>query len=255
MKDPTRRFASRVENYVRYRPSYPPTVIDLLRGDCGLSETSVIADVGSGTGILSKLFLENGNRVLGVEPNTEMREAGERLLRDYDRFTSVAASAEDTTLGDCSVDFVTAGQAFHWFDRERSRREFIRILKPEGWVVLVWNERRTDSTPFLQDYERLLLKYGTDYTTVNHTWIGLEILNAFFGSGGFRRRTFENRQIFDFEGVRGRLLSSSYAPETGQPNHEAMLDELQSIFAAHQVDGTVTFEYDTTVQYGRPASH
>ena len=253
MKDPTQRFSSRVENYVRYRPGYPPAVIDLLRADCGLSEASVIADIGSGTGILSKLFLENGNRVLGIEPNREMREAGERLLRDYARFTSVAASAEDTTLGDCSVDFVTAGQAFHWFDRERARREFVRILTPGGWVVLVWNERRTDSTPFLRAYERLLLRYGTDYTAVNHSWIGPEILNAFFGSGGFRRRTFENRQIFDFEGVRGRLLSSSYAPEAGQPNHEAMLDELQRIFAAHQVDGTVTFEYDTTVQYGQLA--
>lgn len=250
MMDPTKRFSSRVENYARYRPSYPRAVLDLLTAECGLTGASVIADVGSGTGFLSELFLENGNRVFGIEPNKEMREAGESLLKDYARFTSVAATAEATTLGDRSVDFVTAGQAFHWFDRGQARAEFARILKPEGWVVLVWNERRTEATPFLEAYERLLLTYGTDYETITHKNIGAGELGAFFEPGAFEVGTFENRQVFDLDGLKGRLLSSSFVPDRGHPDHDAMLEELGAIFDAHQENGTVTFEYETKVYYG-----
>jgi SAM-dependent methyltransferase len=249
--DPTKRFSSRVENYAKYRPTYPRAVLDLLVAECGLTGDSVVADVGSGTGLLSELFLKNGNRVFGIEPNREMREAGERLLKDYARFTSVAATAESTTLGDGSVDFVTAGQAFHWFERGRARAEFARILKPEGWVVLVWNERGTDATPFLASYERLLLAYGTDYEAVTHKKIDAGVIGAFFEPGAFEFEVFENRQVFNLDALRGRLLSSSFVPERGQPDHEAMMDELGAIFDAHQENGKVTFEYDTKVYYGQ----
>src|SRR5271156_4696408 len=167
-QDATARFSSRVEKYVRYRPGYPKEIVDLLRKQCGLTADSVIADVASGTGIFTRMLLENGNRVFGVEPNAEMRHAGEEFLRSYPRFASVAGTAEATTLPDHGVDIVTAAQAAHWFDREKARREFIRILKPGGWCVLLWNERRTDSTPFLREYEQLLLTYGTDYREVRH---------------------------------------------------------------------------------------
>ena len=250
MTDSTRRFSSRVENYIKYRPDYPPAVIDLLEAECGLTSSSVVADVGSGTGILAELFLRHDNRVYGVEPNREMREAGERLLRNYPNFVSIAGTAEATTLDEQSVDFVTAGQAFHWFDRARARREFARILRPNGWVVLIWNDRQSSTTPFLAAYERLLRTYGTDYAVVNHTNVDAEVLRAFFGPGGYVLKTFENRQIFDFEGLKGRLLSSSYAPEAGHPQHASMLEELRSIFDAYQVNGTVAFEYDTKVYYG-----
>jgi SAM-dependent methyltransferase len=247
---PTERFSSRVENYIKYRPSYPPAVVALLEEECGLSGASVIADVGSGTGLLSELFLKHGNRVFGIEPNREMREAGERLLKSYERFESIAATAEATTLPAASVDFVTAGQAFHWFQHEEARREFARILRPEGWVVLLWNERRIASTPFLAAYEHLLLTYGTDYEAV-HQQIAPDTIPSFFRPGNFELRSFENRQAFDFEGLRGRLLSASYVPEAGQPNHEAMLEELRAIFDAHEREGRVVLEYDTTVYYGQ----
>ena len=120
----TSRFSDRVENYVRYRPGYPPEVIQELKSECGLMASHVIADIASGTGIWTRMLLENGNPVFGVEPNAEMREAGERLLAAFPKFTSVAGTAEATTLADQSVDFVTAAQAAHWFDRERARREF-----------------------------------------------------------------------------------------------------------------------------------
>src|SRR4030095_5976457 len=145
MSDPLTRFSNRSDNYAKFRPGYPAGVIEILRSECGLTKTSVIADVGSGTGILSELFLRNGNSVLGIEPNADMRRVAEALLGSYDEFRSINATAEATTLQSEIVDFITAGQAFHWFDRAAAKREFARILTPEGWVVLIWNERRLDS--------------------------------------------------------------------------------------------------------------
>src|SRR5437870_2796600 len=149
---PKERFSRRVENYVKYRPGYPGAVLDWLRQHCGLTADWVIADIGSGTGFLAELFLKNGNRVFGTEPNSEMRAAGETLLKKYSRFVSVDGSAEATGLDSSSVDLITAGQAFHWFDRPRARQEFERILKPGGWAALVWNERLIN-TPFLVAYD------------------------------------------------------------------------------------------------------
>lgn len=251
MKDPTQRFSTRVDNYLRYRPSYPPQVLDLLREECGLAIDSVVADVGSGTGLLTELFLRNGNTVFAVEPNREMREAAERLLAHYERFHSVDGTAEATGLPDRSVQFVTVGQAFHWFHQDRARTEFARILKLGGWAVLLWNNRRTDSSPFLREYEQLLRDHTPEYGSVTHRRLGGGDLARFFGPGGYRTATFPNHQLFDFDGLKGRLLSSSYAPEPGQPGHDAMLARLREIFDAHQQDGKVTFEYDTQVFFGR----
>jgi len=183
--DPTRRFSSRVENYIRYRPGYPIAVIDLLRNKCGLRSASVVADVASGTGIFSRMLLEGGNPVFGVEPNAEMRKAGETFLRAYPNFTSVEGTAEATTLADRSVDLVTAAQAAHWFDRPKTRHEFVRILKPSGWTVLLWNERRIDSTPFLREFEQLLLRYGTDYQSVRHERT-TQAIETFFAPSRFQ---------------------------------------------------------------------
>jgi len=252
--DPTRRFSSRVENYVRYRPGYPPAILDLLKRDCGLTADAVIADVGSGTGMLTELFLENGNRVYGVEPNREMREAAERLLQGYPNFTSIDATAEAIPLDDGCVDFVTAGQSFHWFDRAQARREFARILRPGGWVVLAWNMRRRSATPFMVAYEQLLRTYAVDYEAVDHKHVDGDALVSFFAPAGYRRAVFDNRQVFGFEGVQGRLLSSSYTPEEGHPHHAPMLEALRVIFAEHQVDGQVAFDYDCQVYYGQLAS-
>jgi SAM-dependent methyltransferase len=246
----TSRFSSRVENYVRYRPGYPPEVLQTLKAECGLSRGQVIADIASGTGIWTRLLLENGNPVFGVEPNAEMRAAGERLLAGFRNFTSVAGAAEVTTLPDHSVDFVTAAQAAHWFDRQPARREFVRILKPRGWLVLIWNERVTDSTAFLRDYEQLLLTYGTDYQEIRHERTTAEI-NQFFDPAHFEERVFDMRQEFDYAGIEGRLLSSSYAPGPDHAQHAPMLRELRRIFEAYTVNGLATFEYKTRVYFGQ----
>lgn len=252
MKDPTRRFSSKVENYELYRPEYPAEVLESLREGCGISSNSVVADVGSGTGILSRMFLEHGCRVFGVEPNEEMRRAGERLLAGYERFESVAAMAEATTLADTSVDFVTAGQAFHWFDPAGARAEFGRILKPAGWVMLVWNFPKTDGSTFVAAYERMLDAYGTDFEAVKARSRSMEQrMRAFFEPRDYETRAFENRQTLDFDGLRGRLLSSSYVPDEGEPGHAEMLKELAKIFAKHAENGIVHVGYDTRAYYGQ----
>ena len=250
MRDPTQRFSDRVENYMKYRPTYPKEILDVLKAECRLTESSIIADIGSGTGILTKLFLDNGNHVFGIEPNREMREAGERLLSEYPGFTSIAATAESTTLPDHSVDFVTAGQAFHWFDREKVRAEFARILKPGGWVVLLWNDRRINSTPFLQAYEKLFLTFALDYQEVTHHLITEEVIASFFWPEEFKQAVLPHTRMQDFEGWKGGLLSASYTPQEGHPNYAPMLDELRSLFQVHQVNGMVPAEWDTKMYYG-----
>jgi SAM-dependent methyltransferase len=245
----TSRFSDRVENYVRYRPGYPAEALRSLQGECGLTASDVIADIASGTGIWTRMLLENGNPVFGVEPNAEMRAAGERLLAGFPSFTSVAGTAEATTLPDASVDFVTAAQAAHWFDKTGARREFARILKPGGWLVLLWNERVTDSTPFLREYEQLLLTYGTDYADVRHERT-TDAVNEFFDPAPFQERTFAMRQEFDYAGLEGRLLSSSYAPGPEHAKYGAMLADLRKLFDVHAQAGCVRVDYITRVYFG-----
>lgn len=223
----------------------------MFEAEMELTEESVIADVGSGTGISAFMFLENGNTVYGVEPNANMRAAAERYLHRFlDRFHSVDGTAEATTLPDRSVDIVIAAQAFHWFRPEETRSEFKRILKPGGWVALIWNERQLNTTPFLVDYEQLLLKYATDYTQVRHENVNDAALLDFFGTR-FERASFPNAQVLDFDGLRGRAASSSYMPSEGDERFAEMEEDLRGLFAKHAESGRITVFYDTKVFYAK----
>ena len=248
--DAKQRFSSRVADYVRYRPGYPPAVLDLLGTNCGLRSGHIIADIGSGTGFLSELFLKNGNRVYGVEPNAEMRQAGEEYLASYDGFSSIEGSAESTTLGDSSVDFVTAGQAFHWFEPEKTRTEFRRILRPQGWFVAVWNFREM-KTPIGKAYEDILVKYGTDYARVRDSYPAGHDVNKFFLGGNFLHRVLQNVQFLDWEGLAGLLRSASYMPQEGHANFAPMMEALRALFHAQQEDGRVRVEYATNLYAGQ----
>lgn len=251
MTDPTRRFTGRVDDYIQYRPGYPPEVLDLLRRECGLTEDDVLADIGSGTGILARLLLDNGNRVIMVEPNDEMRHAGERLLSAYGRLESLAATAEATKLPQSSMDLIMAGQAFHWFDPVAAREEFARVLRPGGKVVLVRNARRKTGKPFLEDYEAVLETYATDYAEVEHWKVSSpSAIRGFFAPNPVHTATFDNTQVLDHDGLRGRLRSSSYVPAEGEPGHEMMLKELEKVFRRHEIGGRVIIEYDTQVYVG-----
>jgi SAM-dependent methyltransferase len=248
--DAKQRFSNRVADYIRYRPGYPSALLDLLRAECRLSPDHAIADIGSGTGFLSELFLKNGNRVSGVEPNPEMRAGGEEYLNTYRNFTSVDGSAEATTLPAASVDFITAGQAFHWFDPQAARREFLRILKPRGWVVIVWNDRRMDEAHLTREYEDLLERFGLDYKRVKDAYPERAQIQNFI-AGPFIERDLPNYQSLDWDGFQGRLRSSSFAPTEGHSNFAPMMTELDRIFRAHQRDGRVRMEYFTRAFAGR----
>jgi ubiquinone/menaquinone biosynthesis C-methylase UbiE len=246
------RFARRSEFYARSRPGYRDAVIELLRRECGWTPGAVIADIGAGTGISSELFLRHGSTVFAIEPNAEMRACAESLLSRYAGLHVVAGSAESTGLSDSSIDFVAAGTAFHWFDTDLARAEFRRILQPQGWVVLLWNERRSESSDFSLAYEDLLQSFSTDYKQHwgNQRKNVLQMAGRFFaGPHGVER--FENLQILDFDGLRARLLSSSYSPLPGEPAHDEMITELLQIFERFQRDGQITFEYETVVCWGR----
>ena len=250
VKGSTERFSSRVENYVRYRPGYPEEIIDLFKKECGLTSDSIVADIAFGTGLFTRLLLDNGNRVFGVEPNQKMRRAGEEFLAGYPRFTSVVGTAEATTLPDHSLDLVTAAQAAHWFEGAPARREFQRILRPGGCLALLWNERRLQADAFAQEYENLVVNYGTDYHEVRHQGLQRSV-EALFASSSYRMQEFATRQEFDYPALEGRLLSSSYSPLAGHPSYRPMLEQLRNIFDTHQIRGRVAFQYDTRVYFGR----
>jgi SAM-dependent methyltransferase len=243
------RFSDRVDDYVKYRPGYPTAVLQTLQSRCGLTASASIADIGSGPGNFARLLLENGNAVYAVEPNAEMRAAGQQLLGEFDNYHSVDGKAEETGLPGLSMDFVTAAQAFHWFDWPHAKIEFRRILRPGGWVVLIWNERITNSTPFLREYEDLLLEYGSDYKEVRHE-ISYKNIGDFFGEKQ-QEAGFQNRQVFDFDGLRGRLLSSSYAPDADSPRREPMLRDLGVLFDTHNQNGRVSFDYEVKMYFGQ----
>lgn len=249
MNDNTQRFNNRVDNYVKYRPSYPQEIISFLENSIQFNNKFIVADIGSGTGILSKIFLDNGNIVFGIEPNEPMRKKAEELLKNYFSFKSINGTAEQTTLENESVDLITAAQAFHWFDAEKTKAEFKRILKPSGFCCLIWNERLNVS-PFEKAYEELLFEYSTDYAKVDHRNIDDKKIDAFFSPHHVIKKSFSNKQIFDFAGLKGRLLSSSYTPDENHPKHNAMLNSLKNIFDSFKQNNMVQFDYETKVYLG-----
>lgn len=246
----TERFSDRVADYVRYRPDYPHALLDWLRDELGVAPDWRVADIGAGTGISAKLLLDAGHAVIAVEPNAAMRDAAVAWLGDNPRFRAIDGRADATDLPDGSIDLVTAAQAFHWFDPEAVRTEFRRILRPRGLAAIWWNSRRLRGTPFLEGYETLLQRYGTDYTKVAERYADDASMRAWFGAGLRDGAHFEHHQRLDFDGLRGRLLSSSYTPKAGAPTHEPMLRALRELFDATAVDGKVSMDYDTRVFAG-----
>jgi len=250
--NPTGRFSDRVANYIKHRPAYPPAVIDALRAHCGLGADSVVADVGSGTGILTRMLLDTGCFVWAVEPNSAMRAAAERDLAHDPHFHSIAATAEDLPFETASIDLITAAQAFHWFDRAAAARAFDRVLRPTGHVALIWNDRNVLASPFMRGYEDTLIRFVPEYQDVSYRNIVHAPIDAFFGPAGHDRHTFDYVQTFDLDGVLGRFQSSSYAPRPGDPRLEAALDHLRGLFDACAQEGTVDFAYKTLMFIGRP---
>jgi ubiquinone/menaquinone biosynthesis C-methylase UbiE len=248
--DSTQRFSNRVEDYVKYRPGYPTEVITYLQEQCGLTPGTAIADIGAGTGISTALFLQAGYEVYAVEPNEPMLNKARELLNHYPAFHAVPGTAENTTLPAASVAAIIAGQAFHWFNTEVCKIEFKRILNKEGLVVLMWNERKMNS-PFEKEYDQLIIQHARDYVQVDHRQIDLESITAFFAPLPVQWRQFPNQQLFDFNGLKGRLSSSSYMPAPGEPAYEPMINDLQLLFHRYQQNNTIRISYDTNVYVGK----
>jgi len=249
MTDSRERFSERVDDYVRYRPGYPPELVAAVLAAAGNSGAPRIADIGSGTGIFTRLLLAGGARVIGVEPNAGMRRAAETALREFAEFSSVDGSAEDTGLDSGTLDLVTAAQAFHWFNNRRARREFARILKPGGRLALVWNRRRLDE-PFQQAYDSLLHEYSAEYGRVNHLSLEDAEIGAFFAPGKMTVTHFENWQTLDFDGLLGRLRSASYCPPANSPAYRPLVAALERLFARHADGGRIRFAYDSRLYLG-----
>lgn len=250
--NPTERFTGRVESYRRYRPGYPPAVVDLLRRACGLTPESVVADIAAGTGRLTEIFLAAGFRVIAVEPNAEMRDACASLAGNFPRLRLAEGTAEATGLPVHCIDLITVAQAMHWFDLEKARAEFARILKPGGWCAVLYNNRPPGGDTFHEGYERLLREFGIDYAPVKQQHMGRKQLAAFFASAPMESATLPNEQSFDLEGLEGRILSSSYMPQQGHPRFEEMREAARRLFDETQTDGRVTMKHECVVCWGQP---
>jgi SAM-dependent methyltransferase len=249
MRDPTERFGDRAENYAKFRPGYPDAMLRFLRGV--VSPPAVVADIGSGTGILTRQLLENGYELYAIEPNGPMRSEAERALGGCPRFRSVHGTAEATTLPDGAVDLITCAQAFHWFDRVKARLEFCRILKGAGRVAIVWNERLENASEVNRKYDDILRRMAPEYSTVSHRKVSLEDIEAFFVTGEVQLCTFPNEQVLDRHGFLGRLLSSSFVPNVGQSGHHEIVGAASDIFDEYEVDGTVSLVYETRLYLGQ----
>ncbi|HVO73483.1 MAG TPA: class I SAM-dependent methyltransferase [Ignavibacteriaceae bacterium] len=248
--DPKKRFSSRVDNYVKYRPSYPSGIINFMQKELAIDKTKSISDIGSGTGIFTELLLKNNYVVYAVEPNDEMRHAAEKMLGSYPNFKSINGSAEKTGLDAGSIDLITAAQAFHWFQIDKAKKEFKRILRSNGWTILIWNTRANDASPFMKTYEDFLLKESVDYAKVSHTNIDEKELKNFF-TFDYNKKEIPSKQVFDFEGLKGRVLSSSYMPDEKAAGFVKMMNSLTDLFDTHNENGFVEFIYKTEMHFGR----
>jgi ubiquinone/menaquinone biosynthesis C-methylase UbiE len=250
--DPKHRFTDRVVNYFKGRPGYPDQVIDVLRNNCGLTNTAVVADIGSGTGILAHTLCSYAQSVYGVEPNDAMRAASKQFLASKPNFVAVNGAAENTGLPATSVDLITVAQAFHWFDQGEARHEFMRILKPNGFTALIWNDRRMAGSRFAEAYEQLMSDFGGDYQEVQSRGrASAENLERFFGHNQVKRATVPNSQHMDLDQFIARVRSASYMPNESHPLHKEMLGEARRIFEKNRTGDHVVMEYDTRIYYAQ----
>lgn len=250
----TKRFTDRVKNYVKYRPQYPTAIYPYLEERIGLNPQTVVADIGAGTGIFTRQLIAYGCKVFAVEPNGAMRREMEASSPSEPKLVPVAAPAEKTSLAEQSVDLVTAAQAYHWFDRDKARLEFRRILRPSGHILLIWNMQNFD-LPFMKKQEEIVRHYAVDYESTSQkrkSEAEQEAdLEAFFRPDEIQHAEFEVEQIFDYEGLKGRALSSSYAPSPEHANHTGLLEALKVLFDEYQAGGTVAYSYKTHLYFAR----
>jgi ubiquinone/menaquinone biosynthesis C-methylase UbiE len=243
---PTKRFSKRADYYAKFRPRYPRGVIKILEKEMGFDKSDVVADIASGTGLLTRLFLENGNRVFAVEPNVKMRKHAEKDLSRYENFVSIKGTAEHTTLPAKSLDLVTVGQALHWFNPATTIREFNRILKRGGNLMVIYNDRKQDA--FGRAYGRVVKRNEKDRSDVPNP--DDRYVRRFFKGGKYSKFKVQNEQVLDFEGLLGRLLSASYMPTAREKSYARFHADVKKIFETYSSNGRVRLRYDATFYLG-----
>jgi SAM-dependent methyltransferase len=244
------RFTGRVEAYRRYRPRYPREIIPLLVDRSSLAPSSVVADIGAGTGMLAELFLEHGNQVLAVEPNAEMRAACAELAAQYPRLRCINGTAEQTGLANQSVDFIAVGRAFHWFDHSRCRPEFLRVLRPNGWMLIAGLGPRRGSEPVEQDYEKVLDTHGIDYAAHRNRYAIGHAARQFFGSDEVEKAEFPGIERLNYQALEGRMLSLSVTPRPDDPRFPAFRQALKAYFEQYQVNGEIDLPTNCKIYFG-----
>lgn len=247
--DNTKKFSGRADDYTKGRPGYPSAFIDFLYNDYGFSELSVIADIGAGTGKFSKQLLDRGSMVYCVEPNNDMRAIAEKELSNYSKFISVKGSADNTMLDDSSIDFVTAAQAFHWFDANKFHEECKRILKPDGKIILVWNTRDMSSEFNVKSYE-IYRKYCPDFKGYHGGMKDDDERISNFFNNDFKKISFENPIAFTKDRFITRSLSASYSLKNGDNGFEDYVEELEDLFERYCINGLVTMKNNTVAYIG-----
>lgn len=247
-REPTSRFSDRVLDYEKFRPEYPGEIIDILIKECQI-QNLVVADIGSGTGKFTKLLIAAAKQVIAVEPNLKMREVIENKFRSISNFRSIGGTAEQVSLPDSSVDMITAAQSFQWFNKSKSKEEFIRILKRGGWVVLLWNNRNIES-PFEISYEELMSKYALPYPYKKKDDEFMKDIKDFYGESAFKFFELYSYQDLDYSGMKGRILSSSFIPKEESPNHKLLEKDIKSTFDHYQQSGRVRLSYKVDIYIG-----
>jgi ubiquinone/menaquinone biosynthesis C-methylase UbiE len=261
MPDNTQRFTGRATIYDRYRQRYPThEILSRLREWCGLTPDWLIADIGAGTGMLAEVFLENGNRVIAIEPNPDMREQmrpsiEQHLRRPVPQLEIVDASAEATTLPPASIDLIAVGRAFHWFDEERAIAEFRRILSPTGWAIAAADRDRDCTDPAYRDqiaaYEELISTHGIDYARVVRSgYRGYEKMNAMFDGQLHHERLPGHRQL-DWTTFSGHTKSLSVTPQPTHPGYKAFEQALRQYFDRYAEEGILTMPTTCWINAGR----
>ncbi len=248
MMDSRKKFSGKAEVYQESRPRYPQALYQYFRKHFLMGEGAAVADIGSGTGILTKELLKMGCVVYGVEPNDDMRRTAEKQLASYDGYTSIAAAAEHTTLPDHSMDFVIAAQAFHWFNVAQFHKECYRILKPNAMVALVWNFR-DETADIMLENKKICEKYCKDF----HGFSGgihnrLEKVDCFF-DGDYQTICFQNPVYYTKEQFIKRNLSSSFSIGSGEDNFDDYCCELANLFDVFSQKETVCILYQTVCYF------
>ena len=247
----TERFSGRVQAYLAYRPRFPRGIVPFLREHGALPEGAVVADVGAGTGMLAEIFLEAGHRVIAVEPNGEMLEACRELAGQEPALEVVQGSAESTTLPKASVDLIAVGRAMHWFDWPRAHREFQRILRADGWVLLASNGHSDSGSPISNRLSEIFRKSRTDSAEADTTRDFQKRLRGFLDTSSWQRKTLHHSMTVDFATLLGYAESLSAIPRPGERGYEGMVAELRAVFEEYQRDWMLKTPLTCNLHLGR----